>query len=84
MDVKKPGGSLPPLHKSAIGPYVVQDLFSLQHPQPTFLKSILILSSHLRFDIPKGLYPLGFLNNTYALLDSSMRATSPAHLSLST
>ena len=40
------------------------------------------LSSHLRHDLPKGLFPSGLPNKTlYAFMDSSMRATYPAHFS---
>ena len=49
--------------------------------QPTSLKSILI-SSHLRLGLPKGLFPSGFTTKTlYPFLDCSIRATCPAHLS---
>ena len=50
--------------------------------QPTSLKSTFILSSHLRIDLPKGLFPSGLPTKTlYAYLDCSIRATYPAHLS---
>ena len=49
--------------------------------QPSSLKSILISSSHLRFGLPKGLFPSGFPTKTmYAFMDCSIRATCPAHL----
>ena len=60
---------------------------SYQSPgtQPTSLKSILILSFHLRLDtldLPKGLFPSCFPSKTlYAFLDYSIRVTCPAHLS---
>ena len=52
-----PGGSLPRL----------QGLSNNRYPEPNqpnssywfFLRSILILSSHLRLDFPKGLFPVG-------------------------
>ena len=50
MDFKEPGGSLLPLHEPAIGPYLQQELSNLpDHNSP--LKSILILSSHLRLGL---------------------------------
>ena len=68
-------------------PYISSPLvpiFSKIYPgtQPTYLKSILILFSHLRLDLSNGLFPSGFPTKTlYAFLDCSIRATCPAHLS---
>ena len=46
-------------------------------------KIILILSSHLRLGLPKGLFPVGLpVKNLKALLPSSILATCPAHLYL--
>jgi hypothetical protein len=46
---------------------------------PFLLKSILILSSHLRFCLPNGLFPSGFpIKILYALLP--INATCPAYL----
>jgi len=43
--------------------------------------SILILSSHLRLDLPKGLFLLGLpVKILKALLPSSILATCPAYL----
>ena len=66
MPFKEPGGSLPPLHKLAIDLNLQQDIHS-PGSQPTSLKSILILSSHLRLGLPKGLFPSGFPTKTLSI-----------------
>ena len=47
------------------------------------LRSILILSSHLRLDLPIGLFPVGALVKILkALLPSSILPTCPVHFNL--
>ena len=49
--------------------------------QPTSLKSILVLSYHLRLGLPEGFFTSGFPTKTlYEFLNCSIRATCPAHL----
>jgi hypothetical protein len=50
---------------------------------PISLRSILLLSTHLRLGLPSGLYPSGFPTNIlYAFLVSPIRPTCSAHLIL--
>ena len=50
---------------------------------PISLMSILILSSHLRLGLPKGLFPVGLRAKILkVLLPSSILTACPAHLNL--
>ena len=47
------------------------------------VRSILIMSSHLHLDLPRGLFPVGFVVKILkAFLPSSIQAKCPAHLNL--
>ena len=53
------------------------------YPHPTYWRSILILSTHLRLGLPSGLFTSSFPTKTlYTTLSSPIRATCPAHLIL--
>ena len=42
------------------------------HPHPTYWRSILILSTHLRPGLPSGLFPSGFPSKTLYQLDAKI------------
>jgi hypothetical protein len=53
------------------------------HTIPSYLRSILVLFTHLLLGLPSGLVPSGFLTYIlYAFLLSHIRATFPSHLTL--
>ena len=70
------------IHKVSNNPYPqpIQTQFLLI---PISLRSILILSSHQRLGLPKGLFPVGLpVKIVKALLLSSTLVTWPAHINL--
>jgi hypothetical protein len=75
----EPEGSLPCSQEPFTGPYPGSNQSSPLQTYPIYLRSILILSTHLR----RGLFPCGFPTNIlYVFLFSPFRATCPAHLIL--
>jgi hypothetical protein len=72
----EPEGSLPSSRELSACTYPEPDQSSLHH-------QILMLSIHLRLDLPSDLFPSGFLtNNLYTLFFSPIRSTCPTHLIL--
>ena len=70
------------IYQSPVPIPVLSQIDRVHASHPTSLRSILILSSHLRLRLPSGLLPSGFPSKTlYAPVLSSMRATCPTQLS---
>jgi hypothetical protein len=62
---------------------IMSQLDPVYDPCPNYWRFVIILSSHLRLDLPSGLFPSGFPTKTlYTLLLSPIRATCPANLIL--
>jgi hypothetical protein len=77
----EPEGSLSCSQEPSTGPYPEPDRSSPYHPILSLLRSILILSIHLRLGLTSDLFPSGFPTNIlYAFLFGPIRATHPAHL----
>ena len=62
---------------------ILSQIDPVHAPRPTWRRSILILSTHLRLGFPRGLLPSGFSPKTlYAPHLSPIHATCPAYRSL--
>jgi hypothetical protein len=72
----EPEGSLPRSQEPSTDPYREPD-----RSNPYHLRSILILSTHLRLGLPSGLFPSGFPTNILYVF-FPIRPTCPAHLIL--
>ena len=71
------------IHKCPPTVLILCQIDSVHTPHPTSWRSSLILSSHLRLDLPSGLFPWGFPTKTlYTAVPSPKHATRPTHLIL--
>ena len=79
----EPGGLMPHSQGLSNNPYPEPNQPNLPSLIPISSRSILILSSHLRLGLPKGLFPVGLpVKILKALLLSSILATCSANLKL--
>jgi hypothetical protein len=78
----EPDDSLPCSQKPSTCSYPQPDQSSSHHPIPSLVRSILILSTHLRLYLPKSLYPSGFFTISCIHSFYPIRATCPARLIL--
>jgi hypothetical protein len=74
-------GSLPCSQDPSTGPHPEPDRPSPYHPILSYLRSILILTTHLCLGLPSGLFSSAFPTNIlYSFRFSQICATRPAHL----
>jgi hypothetical protein len=79
LPIIKPEGSLPYSQQPTTSPHPEQDE-SNQHPNPTFLRSNLILYSNLRLGLQRALFPSAFpIKLMHAFFIIPMHATCLAH-----
>jgi hypothetical protein len=78
--VPKPSNSV--CYIPSLEPFRIYRSIQSIPPHSIFLRSVLILSSHLRLCLPNCLFLVAFLPKPYAFLFLPMRATCPAHLIL--
>jgi hypothetical protein len=77
----EPEGSIPCSQEPSTGPY--PEPYQSNPLHPISLRSILVLSTHLRLGLPSRLFHSGMPTSIpYAILFSHIRATCPAHLIL--
>jgi len=77
----EPEGLLPCSQEPATGPYF-EPAESSPHLLTLFLRSIPVLSTHLRRSLPTGLFPPSFVSNILYAFIFPMRTTCLAHLVL--
>ena len=79
----EPGGSMPHSQEFSNNPYPEPNQPNYPAMIPISSRSILILSSHLRLGLPKGLFPVVLpVKILKVLVPSFILATCPAHLNL--